>query len=110
MAVDKLPYSYLYEVTRNADGTYSLDPASTPGDLTKNVTVKAHTTEVSAGGVIHITHAGSDNGKYDYIGSVTTSEGGTGYIVYNAATQQYYMLTDTKFTFGGHPNLSVGQR
>ena len=107
MAVDKLVYSDMYEVTRNADGTYRLDSANTPGDLTKHVTVKAHTTEVSAGGVIHIAHAGADSGKYDYIGSVTTSEGGTGYIVYNASTQQYYMLTEDKFKFNGH-SLSLG--
>jgi hypothetical protein len=99
-------YEYMYNVTRNSDGTYSLDPGA---PAATNIDFGSTKTEIAPGKPIKITHAGNGlNGSYDYIGSVTTSEGETGYIVYNAVSQQYYMLTDDKFNFKNHPSLSLG--
>jgi hypothetical protein len=99
-------YHFMYNVTRNTDGSYSL---ALGAPAAKNVQFKSNSSEIAPGNEIHIRHAGNGlNGGYDYIGSVTTSEGATGYVVYNAVNQQYYMLTDTKFNFSGSPNLSLG--
>jgi hypothetical protein len=99
-------YDYLYNVTRNADGTYTLLQGA---PAAKNVEFTSTRSEIKPGNEVNIKKAGNGlNGEYDYIGSVTTSEAATGYIVYNVVNQQYYMLTNTKFNFGGSPSLSLG--
>jgi Hint domain len=99
-------YEFMYNVTRNTDGSYSLILGAAAA---KNVEFSSNKSDIKPGNEIDIKKAGNGlNGGYDYVGSVTTSEGGTGYIVYNAANQQYYMLTNTKFNFGGDANHSLG--
>ena len=111
MAVDpnvdpKANYELMYNVTRNADDTYTLNPGAPAA-----TTVKFHSPQpdITPGQEINLRSAGNGlNGNYDYVGSVTTSQGGTGYIVYNAVSQQSYMLTDQHFSFSGSPDLSLG--
>lgn len=99
-------YEYMYNVIREADGSFQLEPGAAAAHT---VDFTANNADVSVGHEIHITSAGNGlNGAYDYAGSLTTAEGGTGYIVYDAADQQYYMLTDTKFNFAGSPDLALG--
>ena len=99
-------YEFMYNVTLNPDGTYTLDqgaPAAT--------TVKFHSpdSDITSGTDIHLRSAGNGlNGIYDYVGAVTTSQGGTGYIVQNSVTDQSYMLTDQRFAFAGSPDRSLG--
>ena len=93
-------YDYMYNVLRGGDGSFTVEagaPAATTVDFKSNQNL----TSFTPGRELHISSAGNGlNGAYDYIGSVTTSEGGTGYVLYNPVSQQYYMITDTKFTFG----------
>ena len=99
-------YQFMYNVTVNTDGTYTLDlgaPAAT------TVKFGSPQTEIASGQDIHLVSAGHGlNGQYDYVGSVTTSQGATGYIVYSAVSQQSYMLTDQAFNFSGNTGLSLG--
>jgi Hint domain len=107
MAIDpRANYEFMYNVTLNPDGTYTLNQGSPAA-----TTVKFHSpdTDITSGQDIHLRSAGHGlNGDYDYVGSVATSQGGTGYIVQNAVTDQTYMLTDQRFIFAGNPDRSLG--
>ena len=95
-------YDYMYEVTRDSMGNVSLASGS-PSDTM--VGVNSNETVLNPGDEINI-NAGtaiSLNGNYDYVGSV---EDGSGFLVYNVANQNFYMLTNTEFSSGSLGTLT----
>ncbi|MGP0089273.1 MAG: Hint domain-containing protein [Xanthobacteraceae bacterium] len=92
-------FNYMYNVVRTETGTFMIEPgapASTSAGFDDNYGPGA------PGDPLNITGAGNGlDGRYDYVGSTTTSEGGNAYVVYNVADQQYYMLTNTQFNWNG---------
>jgi len=90
-------YDFMYAVTRNADGSYNL-PSETP---TQNVDLSSSDSVLNPGDELSISSAGALDGNYDYVGSVTTSGGISGLIVYNVADQNFYMLTDNQINGSG---------
>lgn len=92
-------FNYMYNVVRTENGTFVIEPgapASTSAAFDDNYGPGA------PGDPLNITGAGNGlDGRYDYVGSTSTSEGGNAYIVYNVADQQYYMLTNTQFNWNG---------
>lgn len=90
-------YDFMYAVTRNADGSYNL-PSETP---TQNIDLSSSDSVLNPGDELSISSAGALDGNYDYVGSVTTSGGVSGLIVYNVADQNFYMLTDSQINGSG---------
>lgn len=106
-------YTYMYQVTPagfvNGKQTFSIDPGLAAKDVDA---YHGAQTEITPGETVNIKDASNGlNGSYDYLGSVTYTNHGTtdtGYIVYDAADQHYYMLTDDKFNFSHHAARSLG--
>jgi len=95
-------YDYMYEVTRDASGNLSVASGS-PSDTM--VGVNSNENVLNAGDEIYINGGAVSglNGDYDYVGSI---EHGSGFLVYNVANQNFYMLTNSEFSSGSLGSLT----
>src|SRR5579859_5802927 len=98
-------FNFMYNVVRSDTGSFTLLPGAAAAT---NVAFDDNYGPGDPGDPVKINGAGNGlDGKYDYVGSTTTSEGGSSYIVYNVVDQSYYMLTNTAFDFG-HGSRALG--
>jgi hypothetical protein len=107
-------YLYMYDVTATFTGsgfTFAIDANSQP--VAADLDVKhGKKTEVKPGQTVSVTD--TDNGlsdKFDYRGTVTFTDSSgqneTGYILYDAATQQFFLASNQQVATAAQSNLPL---
>jgi hypothetical protein len=104
-------YLYMYAVTETAQGVFAISPDSQR--VASDLDIKeGNKTNAEPGDVVSVTDTDNGlSGKYDYEGTVKFKDGAghhvTGYILYDAATQQFFMVSHEAVATGSQSNLKL---
>src|SRR5215469_9692172 len=104
-------YSYMYSLDASyANGGFSFTIGANSTPVASGLDIsEGSDTEAGAGDKVSVT--GGPSGNYDFEGTVqftdSNSDTGTGYVLYDATTQQFYMVSNAQVSAAQQSNLAL---